>query len=156
MSMDLKDRIKQRKFNNPGQEAVLNIIAASSVLRDKQQEILQAHGLSPQQYNILRILKGGPKEGFPRCEIYDRMVEKAPDITRLIDRMEKAQFVVRIRSDNDRRQSIVQITEKGIKKLKELEPYITAHEKSIEKIFTKEDIKTIKMLSSKIFAMDTK
>ena len=73
--MDLKDRIKQRKFNNPGQEAVLNILAAGSVLRDKQQEILHAHGLSPQQYNILRILKGGPKEGFPRCEIYDRMVE---------------------------------------------------------------------------------
>ena len=88
--MELKDRIKQRNFSNLGQEAILNIIAASSVLRDKQNSILQAHGLSAQQYNILRILKGGPKEGFPRCEIYDRMVEKAPDITRLIDRMEKA------------------------------------------------------------------
>jgi len=152
--MDLKDRIKQRKFNNPGQEAVLNILAAGSVLRDKQQEILHAHGLSPQQYNILRILKGGPKEGFPRCEIYDRMVEKAPDITRLIDRLEKAQLVVRVRSENDRRQSIAQITQKGIEKLEELKPIINAHELSLLKIFTKEDIKAIKMISSKIFAME--
>ena len=154
--MDLKDRIKQRHFSNPGQEAVLNIIAASSALRDKQNSILHAHGLSAQQYNILRILKGGPKEGFPRCEIYDRMVEKAPDITRLIDRMEKAEFVVRIRSGKDRRQSIAQITQKGINKLEELKPYITAHERAIEKILTKEDIKTIKMISSKIFALDNK
>jgi DNA-binding MarR family transcriptional regulator len=154
--MDLKDRIKQRKFNNPGQEAVLNIIAASSVLRDKQNSILHTHGLSAQQYNILRILKGGPKEGFPRCEIYDRMVDKAPDITRLIDRMEKAQLVVRIRSDNDRRQSIAQITEKGIKKLEEVTPYIRAHELAVEKIFTKEEIKAIKKISSKIFVFDDK
>ena len=154
--MDLKDRIKQRNFKNPGQEAVLNILAASSVLRDKQNAILQDHGLSSQQYNILRILKGGPKEGFPRCEIYDRMVDKAPDITRLIDRLEKAKLVVRVRSENDRRQSIARITEKGIKKLEELKPYITAHEKAIEKIFTKEDVKAIKMISSKIFLWDEK
>jgi len=154
--MDLKDRIKQRYFRNPGQEAILNIMAASSVLRDMQNKILQAHGLSAQQYNILRILNGGPKEGFPRCEIYERMVEKAPDITRLIDRLEKAQFVVRVRSDNDRRQSIARITEKGIKKLEELTPYITVHEQSIEKVFTKEDIKAIRMISSKIFAFDKK
>jgi DNA-binding MarR family transcriptional regulator len=154
--MELKDRIKQRNFSNLGQEAVLNILAASSVLRDKQNSILHEHGLTTQQYNILRILKGGPKEGLPRCEIYARMVEKAPDITRLIDRMEKAQFVVRIRSENDRRQSIAQITQKGIKKLEELKPYITAHEESIEKIFTQEDIKTIRMISSKIFSLDAK
>ncbi len=154
--MDLKNRIKQRKFSNPGQEAVLNIMAASSVLREKQNSILQDHGLSVQQYNILRILKGGPKEGFPRCEIYDRMVEKAPDITRLIDRMEKAQLVMRVRSESDRRQSIAQITQKGIKKLEELKPCITGHEQSIAKIFTEEDIKSIRMISSKIFALEGK
>jgi DNA-binding MarR family transcriptional regulator len=152
--MDLKDRIKQRNFSNLGQEAVLNIIAASSVLRDKKNTILHDHGLSFQQYNILRILKGGPKEGFPRCEIYDRMVEKAPDITRLIDRMEKAQLVVRIRSENDRRRSIAQITQKGIKKLEELKPYITAFEQSLEKIFTQEDIKMIRKISAKVFSLE--
>ena len=154
--MELKDRIKQSSFSSPGQEAVLNIIAASSVLRDKQNSILQAHGLSAQQYNILRILKGGPEKGLPRCDIYDRMVEKAPDITRLIDRLEKAQFVVRIRSTNDRRQSIARITQKGINKLEELKSCMEDHEQSIEKIFTKQDIKSIKMISSKIFAWDDK
>ena len=154
--MDLKNRIKQKKFSNMGQEAILNIIAAGSVLRDKQNAILQAHGLSLQKYNILRILKGGPKDGYPRSEIYDRMVEKAPDITRLIDRLEKAKLVKRIRPENDRRQSVAQITENGLKKLKEIQPYISAYEKSIEKIFSNEDLETIKKLSSKVFELEGK
>jgi DNA-binding MarR family transcriptional regulator len=84
------------------------------------------------------------------------MVEKAPDITRLIDRMEKAQLVVRDRSGNDRRQSIAQITQKGINKLKEIKPHILAYQKSIEKNFTQEDFDAIRMISSKIFSLDAK
>ncbi len=153
--MNLKERIKQKKFNNMGQEAILTLIAAGSLLRDKQNSILQAHGLSLQQYNILRILKGGPKEGYPRCEIYDRMVEKAPDITRLIDRLEKVELVKRLKSENDRRQSIAKITQKGLNKLQEIQPYISAYERSIEKIFSTDDISAVRKISSKVFALDS-
>ena len=65
-------------------------------------------------------------------------------------------MVVRVRSQNDRRQSIAQITQKGIDKLAELKPFITAHEQIIAEIFTAEDLEMIRMISSKIFKMDQK
>ncbi|MCB0281920.1 MAG: MarR family transcriptional regulator [Calditrichaeota bacterium] len=110
----LSERIKQYQFGNAGHEAILNIMLTSSHIRERLNSICLEHSISLQQFNILRILKGIHPEGFPRCEISERMVERAPDTTRLIDRLVKSGYVRREKSSADMRQSIAKITKNGI------------------------------------------
>ena len=81
-------------------------------------------GITRGQYNVLRILRGAGAEGLPRFEITERMIEKAPDVTRLIDRLEKQGLVLRERSPGDKRQSITRISEKGLDLLTRIQPKI--------------------------------
>jgi DNA-binding MarR family transcriptional regulator len=126
MSEALKAKIKQRTdFDNPAGEAMLNLIVAADMFRGQMDRLLTAYEITSGQYNVLRILRGAGCEGHPRCEIAARMVERAPDITRLIDRLEKQNLVIRERSDEDRRQSVTKITEKGLELLNRLDPELS-------------------------------
>jgi len=88
MTEALSRRLKQARFATPQQEAVLSLAVAASTLNDLVDEVCKRHGLTRPQYNVLRILRGVHPEGHPRCEIALRMVERAPDITRLVDRLQ--------------------------------------------------------------------
>jgi DNA-binding MarR family transcriptional regulator len=120
MGEALKRRIKQAKFDSPVQEAMLNLMVASDFVREQIDRICAAHGLTRGQYNVLRILKGIYPEGHPRCEIAGRMLERAPDVTRLVDRLEKQGLAERDRSETDRRHSITRITKRGLALMDEL------------------------------------
>lgn len=123
MSDALKAKIKQRAdFDSPVGEAMLNLMVAADAVRTQLDRLFAAYDITTGQYNVLRILRGAGCEGHPRCEIAARMVERAPDITRLIDRLEKQKLVIRERSDEDRRQSVTRITEKGLEILDLIEP----------------------------------
>ena len=91
----LNEWIKQTKFSSASQEAILNIMLTSSLLRNRLNALCSEYDISLQQFNILRILKGALPDGYPRCQISERMVEKAPDTTRLIDRLVKTGLVKR-------------------------------------------------------------
>lgn len=95
-------------------EAMLNLLIAADTVRLRMERICEAHGITQAQYNVLRILRGVHPNGHPRCEIIQRLVEHAPDVTRLVDRMEKHGLVERDRSSDDRRLSLTKITEKGL------------------------------------------
>jgi DNA-binding MarR family transcriptional regulator len=114
MGEALKRRIKQANFESPLQEAMLNLMVAADFVREQIDRTCAAHGITRGQYNVLRILKGVYPQGHPRCEIAGRMLERAPDITRLVDRLEKQGLAERDRSDADRRHSITRITKKGL------------------------------------------
>jgi DNA-binding MarR family transcriptional regulator len=103
-------------------EAILNLLVASDHLRQRLNAVCDEYGISNWQYNVLRILKGAHPGGHPRCEIIKRMLEHAPDVTRLVDRLESQGLVERVRSDEDRRLSITRITQKGLELLKSMEP----------------------------------
>ena len=123
MSEILKKRLKQSAdFESPVDEAVLNVIVAADYLRAQNEGVCSEFGITPGQYNVLRILRGANQEGHSRCEISERMVERAPDVTRLVDRLEKQGLVVRDRSTEDKRQSITRITEKGLNMLEQMQP----------------------------------
>lgn len=123
MSNALKAKIKQRTdFDNPAGEALLNLMAAADVHRGQMDRLFGAYEITSGQYNVLRILRGAGCEGHPRCEIAARMIERAPDITRLVDRLENQKLVIRERSDEDRRQSVTRISEKGLELLARIEP----------------------------------
>ena len=120
----LKSRIKQDQFENPVQEAMLNLLVAAGHLRSRLDQVSASYEITHQQYNVLRILKGKHPEGYPRCEISNRMIEKAPDVTRLIDRLQQQGLVERGRSEEDRRLSITRITRAGLRLLESMQPRI--------------------------------
>jgi DNA-binding MarR family transcriptional regulator len=103
---------KKRPFESLQEEAALNVVRTSDQLQIRCSRLFREHGLTPSQYNILRILRG---EGnpLPILEIAGRTITVVPGITGLIDRLEKAGFVVRQRCPEDRRVIYVALTDKG-------------------------------------------
>ena len=101
----LAREIQQRRpFQSAQQEAALGLLKTVDVLRLHISRVLEPFGVTDQQYNVLRILRGAGKAGLPTLEIAERMIERAPGITRLIDRLEKKSLVSRKRCTSDRRQ----------------------------------------------------
>jgi DNA-binding MarR family transcriptional regulator len=112
-------------IQDPAVGGILNVLVASAALTEQYEAVFGQFGLSTSAYNILRILRGTPA-GHPRGEIAERMVNRAPDMTRLIDRLARRGLVRRTRSRSDRRVSLTRITPKGIALLERVEPANTA------------------------------
>ncbi|HVJ66757.1 MAG TPA: MarR family transcriptional regulator [Caulifigura sp.] len=111
---------KKRPFDSPEEEANLNIARTSDQLQNRFGKLFREYGLTPSQYNVLRILRG---EGRPlQCaEITDRMVQVVPAMTGLLDRLEKQNLITRQRSTEDRRVIYVEPTAKALDLLKRLD-----------------------------------
>ena len=101
---------------------MLNLMVAADHLRTMIDRVCDEFGITRGQYNVLRILRGVHPEGHARCDIAARMLERAPDVTRLVDRLESQGFAARVRSEEDRRLSLTRITERGMRLLDEMEP----------------------------------
>ncbi len=115
----------------PEETAFLDLMRTTDILSRGLVKVLKSEGLSPTQYNVLRILRGAP-EGLPCGEIADRMITRDPDITRLLDRLEKRALISRCRETKDRRMVMARITPVGLKLLDRLdEPVETAHRKQL-------------------------
>ena len=113
MGAVLERRLKMRRLNDPVVEGMLNLLVTGSTLLRQGETRFGRYGLTLSGYNVLRILRGSP-EGLPRGEIGQRMVNRSPDVTRLIDRLTRRGFVRRLRSERDRRLSLTRITPKGL------------------------------------------
>ena len=111
--------------------AFLELLRTSDRLTRRLVPVLKAEELSTTQYNVLRILRGAP-EGLSCGEISNRMITRDPDITRLLDRLEKAALISRCRETKDRRTVLTRITPKGLKLLARLdEPVQEAHRRQL-------------------------
>jgi DNA-binding MarR family transcriptional regulator len=120
---------KKRPFESPEEEAALNIVRTSDQLQIRFARLLREHGLTPSQYNVLRILRGEGKP-LPILEIASRTITVVPGITGLIDRLEQAGFVHRLRCEKDRRVIYVTLTEQATTTLAALdEPLLALHRK---------------------------
>jgi MarR family transcriptional regulator, organic hydroperoxide resistance regulator len=118
----LRDELRQTKpFESPAQEAILGLQRTCDLLLRHFAELIEPHGISLQQYNVLRILRGAGTEGMPTLDIAGRMIEKTPGITRLLDRLEAKKLVKRRRCPEDRRQVLCWITDAGRKLLADLD-----------------------------------
>ena len=121
-SSELREELQQtRPFHSPAHEAVLSILRTAAVVQRHISQVVESRGVTIQQYNVLRILRGAGAAGLPTLAIRDRMIEEAAGITRLLDRLEAAGFVVRERSTPDRRQVVCQITAAGLELLAALD-----------------------------------
>ena len=151
MGNALKQRLKQSHFESEKQEATLNILVTANYLRQYMNTVCTEFDITHTQYNVLRILKGIYPKGHPRSEIICRMIEQAPDVTRLIDRLEKQGLVERIRIEEDRRLSIARITPKGIELLEKIHPYIDRFDSVISARLTTEECLELSRLCEKIY-----
>jgi len=119
----LQSELKQsRPFHSPRQEALLSVLRTAALLRHRIAAALEPHGLSPEQYNVLRILRGAGDSGLPTLEVAARLIEPAPAITRLLDKLETKNLVRRRRCAEDRRQVLCRITGAGRETLSALDP----------------------------------
>ena len=118
----LQTEIKQsRPFRSLEEEVYLNLLRTADALFRRQEELLKRVELSPAQYNVLRILRGAEPEGLACKEIAERMLTRDPDITRLLDRLEKRGLVRRSRDRRDRRVIVVRISKPGLRLLADLD-----------------------------------
>src|ERR1700739_17725 len=123
----LRDEIRQtRPLESPAQEAILSLFRTTDMLQRMFSKIVEPHGISLQQYNVLRILRGAGKQGIPTLDIADRMVEQTPGITRLLDKLEAKKLVQRKRCPEDRRQVLCWITGRGLQLLADLDKPLVA------------------------------
>lgn len=122
--MKLEDAIKQKKFESPQVKAMLNIMYTSNWLIGEFRDIYKPYGITPQQYNVLRILRGKHPESVNPSEIKEVMLDKNPDITRLCDRLLSMGLIGRsINSENRRKMNIV-ITAQGLELLNQIAPLL--------------------------------
>lgn len=141
MARTIHDRVKQEEFESPRQEAVINLLVTAGHYRQILNDICRKYEITHDQYNVLRILKGVHPEGHPRHEIIDRMIERTPDVTRLLDRLEKRDLVYRTKSEEDGRLSIAKISDKGIKLLEEMDPEFRTASKNFTNGIAEADLK---------------
>jgi DNA-binding MarR family transcriptional regulator len=135
MSVEMKETIqegKQRRRAGCTEEAAfLELMRTTDMLSRGLVGVLKAEELSSTQYNVLRILRGSP-DGLPCGEIATRMITRDPDITRLLDRLEKRALISRCRETKDRRMVMARITPEGLKVLARLdEPVQEGHRKQL-------------------------
>src|ERR1700755_2238377 len=118
----LATALKQnRPFVSLEQEVYLSILRTASEMSHAVDQFFRSFGITSSQYNVLRILRGAGADGLCRNEISERMVTAKPDMSRLLDRMEKAGWVTRERAEDDRRQVSTYITKSGMDLLAKLE-----------------------------------
>jgi DNA-binding MarR family transcriptional regulator len=117
--------------DHPEEAAFLDLLRTTDMLSRGLVKVLKRERISSTQYNALRILRGAP-EGLPCGEIANRMITRDPDVTRLLDRLEKRKLISRCREDKDRRTVMAWITKEGLGVLARLdEPVQTAHRKQL-------------------------
>lgn len=132
MLKTLRDEIHQTKpFTSLQEEATLGVVRTATRLQDASEKVFKSAGITGTQYNVLRILRGAEPSGLCRNELRDRMLTRMPDVTRLLDRMEKADLVERSREGEDRRMVSTRITKEGQRLLAELDPKVFAVHKRV-------------------------
>jgi DNA-binding MarR family transcriptional regulator len=144
----IQTELKQTKpFRSRGEEAAVALLRTADLMRRSIGLILAPHGLSVQQYNVLRILRGAGDDGLPTLEIAERAIEWAPGITRLVDTLEEKKLVTRKRCEQDRRRVWCRITPAGLALLKELDaPMVAAADRALKPVSSRELVQLVGLL----------
>ena len=109
----------------------MSLLVAADQLEQTVLPVWERHGITADQYNVLRILRGVHPDGHPRCEIARRMIHRAPDVTRMLDRLERQASSPAFRNPDDRRESVATITRKGLARLERVDPDVQAVQQSV-------------------------
>jgi DNA-binding MarR family transcriptional regulator len=127
--MKIEDEIKQPRFRDVYQKVAVNILFTSGWLMGRQQDFFRPFGITTQQFNILRILRGQQPNAISGVEIKSRMLDRNSDISRLLDRLLKKDLISKCQSENDKRAANVSITQKGLDLLVQIDDKFVAAER---------------------------
>jgi DNA-binding MarR family transcriptional regulator len=108
-------------FRSREQQATVGLLRTADAVKRSLAQVIEPHGITPQQYNVLRILRGAGPDGLPTLTIGERMIEQTPGVTRLVDRLERKGLVARTPCPQDRRRVLCRITAQGLSLLNELD-----------------------------------
>lgn len=131
-------------------EAVTALQRVADRIRTALSDVVEAQGITLQQYHVLRILRDAEPQGLPTLAIAQRMIERAPGITRLLDRLERAELVTRSRGAGDRRQVVCRVTAAGLEKLAALEGRVRAGEEASLRSLTHNEVGAIIHLMERV------
>lgn len=147
--MSIETDIKQKKFRSSFQKLALNLVYTTKWLEYKQLESFKEHDITPQQYNVLRILRGQQGNPIKVSDITERMLDKSSNTSRLVDKLLAKNLAKRTSCESDRRAVDVVITEEGLELLKVLDPFIEDWENRFN-IITEEEAEQISALLDKL------
>jgi DNA-binding MarR family transcriptional regulator len=119
--MSLEDDIQQQKFGSEHQKAAINVLFTASWLHSGNAARLKKHGITPEQYNVLRILRGSHPKKMMLAEITRRMIDKSSNATRLVEKLRQKNLVEREQCEDNRRQVDINITGKGLELMKSID-----------------------------------
>jgi DNA-binding MarR family transcriptional regulator len=147
--MGIEKEIHQGKFRSSGQKAILNILFTYGWINERIKNILAPEDITPQQYNILRILRGSFPHPLSTLQIRERMLDRMSDTSRIVDRLVSKQLVKKVICAKDRRLVDVTITDKGQSLLKKLDAEVNDME-NISKNLTNKEAEMISALLDKL------
>lgn len=119
--MSLEEELKQARFTNEHQKAMVNILFTGSWLTGKNNTFFKKFNISPEQFNVLRILRGSHPKPLRLADISDRMIEKNSNCTRLVEKLRQKKLVDRQLCKSNRRQVDISVTSQGLKLLAEID-----------------------------------
>lgn len=154
-NMNIEQSIKQSSFSCEEEKLVVNIIFTSNRLNFLTSQIFKPFGLSPEQYNVLRILRGQKGSPISLLDIEDRMLDKSSNVSRLIDKLLYKAFITRNVSKSDRRKVDVLITASGMDVLTEIDEKLTLFYKKIDVFISLSDAKQMNTLLDDIRKIET-
>jgi len=141
--MAIRERIQQRRFHSLAAEAVISLLVAADHLDQTVAPVWVQHGITADQYNVLRILRGVHPDGHPRNEVARRMIRRAPDVTRMLDRLVRQGLVRRRRNPADRRESIATITDAGLGLLARIDPEVHALQTTLTRVLSERELREL-------------
>jgi DNA-binding MarR family transcriptional regulator len=136
--MEIEKEIQQTKFKSNKHKAVLNILFTAGWLGCEQQRFFKDYDISPQQYNVMRILRGQKGKPITVNGIQERMLDKSSNASRLVDKLKEKKLVDRLTCQEDRRQVDIVITDRGFALLLEIDKKIDESEESYSHLTEKE------------------
>ena len=150
MASALQHELRQRRpFQSAAHEAVVGLLRTADLIRRQAAALVEPYGITLQQFNVLRILRGAGDEGLPTLEVAARMIEQTPGVTRLLDRLEAKELVRRQRCPKDRRQHLCWISGKGLAVLEKLDVVTSrAHDDSLKGLRQKDRVAFIRLLDA--------
>lgn len=148
--MRLAELIQQPHFASSAQEAVLNILATQSWINGETANTLADFEVTPNQYNVLRILRGRHPDPHTCSEVSTRLLDRTPDVTRLLFRLEREGLVHRCRAEHDRRVVEVSITEKGLALLERIDEPMSALMDRLTRHLSADELATLSGLLDKL------
>ena len=144
--MTLADLTQQLHFESPAQEAVLSVMVTEAYLTSRIAAAFADHGVTPAQFNVLRILRGARPDPLTCSQIGSRLLDRTPDVTRMLARLERAGLVRRCRSEDDRRAVKVSITPAGLDVLERLDGPARAEIEQAARHLSDDDLRTLTRL----------